>query len=143
MLTPSGASCDNRLVRRLIPVLVVSLTLAACGLLGPSKNRTRELTGTVEPLGTTIPPDHHFKVTKNGEFELELAEFSAGPNIQVGVSLGTSAPGGGCLDLIVRFLFRGQNFTGPMFSGDYCVAVFDRGALTEPATYRIRLSTPN
>ena len=130
-------------MRRILLAFTASLLLASCGgVAGPEDNRVRNFDGTVIPNGTTIDPDFHFRVTRNGEFDLELTAFSV-PNTQVGVSLGTSAPNGGCLDLIVRFLFVGQGFSGPMPSGDYCLAVFDQGALTEPATFNVRITTPN
>ena len=128
--------------------LLATLALAGCGVSGPSNNRQLDFgAGEIlepnqegQPQSTKI---HPFTVSKNGEYQLRITALSAGPNVPMGLSLGTQAPGGGCAVLregpaVLNQLAQ----SGPMFSGQYCVAIFDIGFLTAPTTYNIRALVP-
>jgi hypothetical protein len=124
---------------------LVAVSAGACGVSSPSSNRQLDFTGTLDPNAPTKPATqvHNFTVSKNGEFTLRITEWSAGASVPAGLSLGTQVPGGGCLVLQETIAFLNVlAMSGPMQSGQYCVAIFDLNVITAPTTYKIRAAVP-
>jgi hypothetical protein len=116
------------------------LACALAGVAGPSSNRTTEFTGTLQVGGTS---NHTFQVSRNGEYDVRITAFNPPLGSFVGIAFGQLS-GAVCVPL-ANNSFATVNRTvlsGPIFSGTYCVAIYDVGALTQAHTYTIRVSHP-
>ena len=134
---------------RAVALFAAAVLLAGCGVSSPSQNRQLDFAGTILPPdqnnGQLFIFNHNFTVTKNGEYEIRLTALAAGSNVPVGISLGTQAPGGGCLSLRDAIGVVGPLLmSGQMPSGQYCITVFDisPGYFAAPSTYNVRASVP-
>jgi hypothetical protein len=132
-------TAQNR--RRVVPVLLAAVLAAGCGgVIDPSKNTVEEFSGTLAPLAFAI---HQFTVDKNGEFEIRIVALSNADAI-LRVSYGPES--GGCTGATYRDAYMRLNqvgFGGLISPGRYCAYLQDDlGALSQPATYRVRISHP-
>ena len=135
-------------VTRAAALFASAALLAGCGVSSPSSNRTLDFTMTLDPVtaeGLLDTDVVNFTITKNGEYEIRVTEYTAGPNVPLGISLGTQAPNSGCLVLRETVTVAGPlALSGAMPSGQYCIAVFDLspGLISATQTVKVRASVP-
>lgn len=126
-------------------VLAVGLFSVACsGVTSPSTYTPEDVTGTIEPGGTSTKT---FSVARTGELQLTLTTLTPAPRvgflgITVGQQIGTI-----CSPLYgysIGLAAVGQQYSLPtVLKGNYCVIVVDGASvLPATATYTIRLLHP-
>lgn len=129
--------------RRLVAYLGAAAVLAtsACGgVTSPSKNRTEDFSGTLEVGGQNT---HTFNTNKNGEYEVRITALAPSSNAFIGVIVGRQA-GGSCFPEANNPFAQLSRLalSGPIFSGGYCVSVYDPGSLSQSQNYTIQVSYP-
>jgi hypothetical protein len=142
------------MAQRLALALLIAVAASSCGggPVDPSKNVTEPRSGTLQPLGISVPTPP-FTVSNLGEFTVSMTALSPG-NVFVGIGWG-QWNGNGCGLIagqtnvvgtanIGRTVLSGQIF----IKGDYCVAVFDASStfgappLTTAQNYTVQVSHP-
>ena len=120
-----------------------AITLGCHGITSPSNNTVEPFSGTLEPKGLF---GHFFSVGKTGEYTVKLTALAPTPNALVGLALTAGNNDGTC----TQALFQQNNFSslnvqalgGQIFSGKYCVLIYDVGTITVAQTYTITVSHP-
>ena len=126
---------------RLLPVILLAASCAACGISTPSNNTVETVPGTV-PVGSNDV--HNFSLSKMGEVEVTITSLAPTPSASIGMALGQQFSGGCTLlqgyvspvvvNRVVQF--------GALQKGGYCLIVYDTGILTAPTTYTAKISHP-
>jgi hypothetical protein len=116
-------------------------TTSCGGIVDPSKNQMQEFSGTVTPQGFT---PHPFSVNKTGEISIKITALAPLNNVPLGIIWAQAAGDGSCVSVIQSGIgnLGVPAITGQIFSGNYCVLVYDLGILTAPETYTIVVSHP-
>ena len=112
----------------------------ACGgVLDPSRNQTKDFSGTIEPQGDV---DIHEFSSGSGEYDVRIASLT--PTGNFGLVLTLAQRRENVCDPINQQISGTVNQTvlaGRISSGNYCLVV-DGFLITEPVTYTIRVSHP-
>jgi hypothetical protein len=97
--------------------------------------------GTVTPQGNDR---HSFTVNKTGEISIKLTELAPLNNVPLGVIWAQADSNGNCVSVIQSAVanLNLPAISGQIFSGNYCVLVYDLGILTAPETYTVLVSHP-
>ena len=116
-------------------------TISCGGIVDPSKNQMQEFSGTVDPQGFN---PHPFSVNKTGEISIKITALAPLNNVPLGIIWAQAASDGSCVSVIQSGIgnLGIPAITGQIFSGNYCVLVYDLGILTAPETYTIVVSHP-
>lgn len=116
-------------------------TLSCGGIVDPSKNQMESFSGTVNPQG--FDP-HTFSVNKTGEISIKLTALAPLNNVPLGVIWAQADSNGACVSVIQSAVanLNLPAISGQIFSGNYCVLVYDLGILTAPETYTVLVSHP-
>jgi hypothetical protein len=119
-------------------------TISCGGIVDPSKNQMQEFSGTVLPQNTAGFGTHPFSVNKTGEISIKITALAPLNNVPLGIIWAQAASDGSCVSLIQSGIANLgiPAITGQIFSGNYCVLVYDLGILTAPETYTIVVSHP-
>jgi hypothetical protein len=123
-------------------VLCAALVTISCGgIVDPSDNKTDTFNGTVNPQGFT---QHPFTVDKTGEISIKITSLAPLNNVPLGVIWAQADSSGACVSVIQSAIanLNIPAIAGQIFSGNYCVLVYDLGILTDPETYTITVSHP-
>jgi hypothetical protein len=129
--------------RRLAVALGLAVLAAACGDVGPSKNKVETFGGTLPPGGVRF---HAYTLDGNGEVFLTLTSLSP-PPLNGSIFLGLGQPTGQDCALIPGYnaagiVNRKWEF-GLLNKGTYCVLLYDPNvALPGPASYTGTFSHP-
>jgi hypothetical protein len=117
------------------------LTISCGGIVDPSKNKMEEFSGTVNPQGFD---QHTFRVDKTGEISIKLTALAPLNNVPMGVIWAQADSSGACVSVIQSSVanLNLPAIAGQIFSGNYCVLVYDLGILTAPETYTVLVSHP-
>jgi len=117
------------------------LTISCSGIVDPSKNQMETFTGTIKPQGFDT---HTFSVNKTGEISIKITALAPLDNVSVGVIWGQASSAGTCVSAIQSNLanLNIPAITGSIYSGSYCVVVYDLGILTADETYSVLVSHP-
>ena len=117
------------------------LTISCGGIVDPSKNQMQEFSGTVTPQGFT---SHSFSVNKTGEISVKITALAPLNNVPLGILWAQADSTGACVAVIQSGVgnLGVPAISGQIFSGNYCVLVYDLGILTEAETYTIVVSHP-
>jgi hypothetical protein len=128
-------------------IAAAALTLSCSGIVDPSKNVTETFSGTIPVQGTAIP-GHFFSVSKTGEFTVKVTSMQPNATLFFGTILSQGPSNGACtgnLPILQQNSFGTVNtplLTGSIYSGNYCVFLFDIGTFTAPQTYTLTVSHP-
>jgi hypothetical protein len=116
-------------------------TVSCGGIVDPSKNQMETFSGTVTPQGFT---SHAFSVNKTGEVSIKITALTPLNNVPLGVIWAQAASDGSCVSVIQSGVANLgiTAIVGQIFSGNYCVLVYDLGILTEAETYTVVVSHP-
>jgi hypothetical protein len=116
-------------------------TISCGGIVDPSKNQMEPFSGTVTPQGFT---SHSFSVNKTGEISVKITALAPLNNVPLGILWAQADSTGACVAVIQSGVgnLGVPAITGQIFSGNYCVLVYDLGILTEAETYTIIVSHP-
>ena len=116
-------------------------TISCGGIVDPSKNQMQEFSGTVTPQGFT---SHSFSVNKTGEISVKITALAPLNNVPLGILWAQATSDGSCVAVIQSGVgnLGVPAITGQIFSGNYCVLVYDLGILSEAETYTIVVSHP-
>ena len=116
-------------------------SISCGGIVDPSKNQMETFTGTVNPQGFN---PHPFSVNKTGEISIKITALAPLTNVPLGVIWAQAASDGSCVSVIQSAVgnLNLPAISGQIFSGNYCVLVYDLGILTEPETYTVVVSHP-
>ena len=116
-------------------------TISCGGIVDPSNNQMQEFSGTVSPQGFN---PHPFSVNKTGEISIKITALAPLNNVPLGIIWAQAASDGSCVSVIQSGIgnLGIPAITGQIFSGNYCVLVYDLGILTSPETYTIVVSHP-
>jgi hypothetical protein len=123
-------------------VLAAAVSTISCGgIVDPSKNQMQEFSGTVTPQGFT---SHSFSVNKTGEISVKITALAPLNNVPLGILWAQADSSGACVAVIQSGVgnLGVPAITGQIFSGNYCVLVYDLGILAEAETYTIVVSHP-
>lgn len=132
---------------RLASAVVLALCAAAAagckGITTPSSNVTNTFSGT---LAQGSLNGHAFSVSKTGEFTVKLTAWGPNTNLLVALALTAGNNDGSCTTQALQqnnfTTLNTQALGGQIFSGKYCVVIFDIGTLTAAQTYTISVSHP-
>jgi len=123
--------------------LLVLMGSACHGITTPSSNVSQDFTGTLQPRTQN---SHTFSVSKTGEFTIKLTAWAPNANLLTGLALtqgNSDGTCGGTLQQNTLVSLNVQALGGQIFSGRYCVFIFDVGTLTAAQNYTINVSHPN
>jgi hypothetical protein len=121
--------------------LVAALSMTACSdLVDPSKNKTEQVTGSLELLGTG--PVHTFTVTKRGEYSLLLNSLTPATGSLIALSFGQIVANTCGYFTQVAARIGSPALSGPIEKGTYCFSLSDPGTLTQAETYALTISYP-
>lgn len=129
--------------------LAVSVAFfASCnGIVDPSKNVIDTFNGTVAPQSTSQL--HSVSTNKNGEFSVKVTSMTPAYNGFFGVLIATGPSDGTCAGNLPLWTtpnglatVNNVALTGQMIPGNYCVGVYDVGALTTTESYTLQVSHP-
>lgn len=128
---------------RRLPLAVVALLTAisaACGTTAPSTSTTDSLGGLLQPGGVNI---HTFDASKAGDISITLNSLDTLPAASVGMAIGT-ANAGACA---VQYRYEGFKVgtvwtTSVATKGQYCVVIYDTGAITQNVNYGFKVTHP-
>ncbi len=117
------------------------ITISCGGIVDPSKNQMQEFSGTVTPQGFT---QHTFSVNKTGEISVKITALAPLNNVPLGVIWAQADSNNACVSVIQSAVanLNLPAISGQIFSGNYCVLVYDLGILTAPETYTVVVSHP-
>jgi hypothetical protein len=117
------------------------LTISCGGIVDPSKNQMEMFSGTVNPQGFA---QHPFSVNKTGEISIKITALAPLNNVPLGVIWAQAASDGTCVSVIQSAVanLNLPAISGQIFSGNYCVLVYDLGILTAAETYTVLVSHP-
>jgi len=131
---------------RLMGAALVVAAVAAVGCHGittPSSNTNDQFSGTLQAKGGK---SHFFSVGKTGEFTVKLTAWGPNTNLLVGLALTQGNNDGTCSTAALQqnnfSSLNVQALGGQIFSGKYCVLIYDVGTLTTDQTYTITVSHP-
>jgi len=101
----------------------------------------QEFSGTVTPQGFF---QHTFSVNKTGEISIKITALAPLNNVPLGVIWAQADSSGACVSVIQSGIgnLGVPAITGQIFSGNYCVLVYDLGILTAAETYTVVVSHP-
>jgi hypothetical protein len=130
--------------RRILTVCaLVSLLTSCSGVLDPSKNQVTPISGQVAVGGALITA---VSWSKQGEVEVTITSVSPTPaNGPLAMYLGQEDNAGNCFQLAGYLSQAIVNRTvqfGVLQKGNYCVGVYDPGALTVAANVAGNISHP-
>ena len=134
------ARCSGALVLAVAGVLTMS-----CGIIDPSTNEVEAFSGTVEKGG--ISRGFAFTVSKTGEFSVKITALAPASSVAMGVAYAYALADNSCsaspqaLQQTIARL-NAPALTGQIFSGHYCVYVYDAGELTAAVTFTVTVSHP-
>jgi hypothetical protein len=138
--------CENQMMRSLrasVLALVAAglLTISCGGIVDPSKNQMESFDGTVTPQGFS---SHPFKTDRTGEISIKLTALAPLNNVPLGIIWAQADSNGNCVSVIQSSVanLNLPAISGQIFSGNYCVLVYDLGILTAPETYTVVVSHP-
>jgi len=116
-------------------------TISCGGIVDPSKNQMETFTGTVTPQGFT---SHPFSVNKTGEISVKITALAPLNNVPLGIIWAQADSGGSCVAVIQSGVANLgiPAISGQIYSGNYCVLVYDLGILSDPETYTVVVSHP-
>ena len=123
-----------------------AISLAACGITDPSKNKTTPISGTLQPgqAGTGI--SHPFTASKNGELSVTFTSVTPPPSIggSLLVTLGQIASGSCAVSAAYTqpIIVNRSNQFYQINKGDYCIFVYDPGVITTATVYNGTISHP-
>ena len=128
---------------RISIVVLSALVAAACAgstpvTPTPSNPTTDTFTGTLQPQTTNT---HDFTVAQSGELDVTLAITSL--PVALGLGVGQPSTAAGCLLLHSVSTAAGSTpqITGTAtVSGNFCVAIYDVGNMTDPVDYTITVT---
>ncbi len=119
------------------------ITLGCHGITSPSNNTVEPFSGTLQPQGGGA---YAFTVGRTGEFTIKLTALAPNPNILVGLALTLGNSDGSCSSSVLQqnsfSSLNAQALGGQIFSGRYCVLIYDVGSVTVAQTYTITVSHP-
>jgi hypothetical protein len=118
------------------------LTISCGGIIDPSKNVTETFSGAISP-GQVFGP-HKFSVPNTGEFTVKITALSPSGNVFLGIEMDQASSDGTCTAAIQRVnaALNVLAMNGQIFSGKYCLFVYDVGAVTTATTYTLTVSHP-
>ena len=122
------------------------LTMSCSGVIDPSKNQVETFSDTVTKGG--ISAGFSFTAARSGEFTVKITALAPASSVFMGVLYTQAASDGSCSGNLQPLqqnnfaLLNGPGLSGQIFSGRYCVFVFDVGALTATATFTATVSHP-
>lgn len=122
------------------------LTMSCGGIIDPSTNQVETFSGTVTKGG--ISAGFAFTVSKTGEFTVKITALAPSSSVPMGVLYAQAVGDGSCSSSPQPFqqnnfvLLNVPALSGQIFSGRYCVYVFDVGALTATETFTATVSHP-
>jgi len=123
------------------------LTVSCGGIISPSNNQVDTFNGTVTRGG--ISPGFAFTVAKTGEFTVKITALSPNSSAVTTVFYGTAQGDGSCSSNTPAYqqnsfvLLNAPALSGQIFSGRYCVFVWDAAAsLTATTTFTLTVSHP-
>jgi len=126
-----------------IALAVIVAAASGChGITTPSSNRSEDFPGTLQPKSQN---SHTFSVSNTGEFTVKLTAWGPNPSLFVGLALTQGNSDGSCGGTLQQnnlVLPNAQALGGQIFSGKYCVFIFDVGTMTAAQTYTINVSHP-
>jgi hypothetical protein len=128
-------------------LLAAALCVSCSGIVDPSDNVTDTFSGTIPVQGTAIP-GHFFKVSKTGEFTVKVTSMQPNSTLFFGTILSQGPTNGNCtgnLPILQQNSFSTVNtpaLTGSIYSGNYCVFLFDIGTFSTAQTYTLTVSHP-
>jgi hypothetical protein len=125
-----------------VPLAAAALLTISCGgIVDPSNNQKETFSGTIKPQGFDT---HTFSVSKTGEISIKITALAPLDTVSVGVIWGQASSAGTCVAAIQSNIanINVPAITGQIFSGNYCVVVYDLGTLTAEETYSVLVSHP-
>src|SRR2546430_2460773 len=136
-----------RLAAAVTLAVIGLITLSCGGIVDPSNNQTETFTGTIT---VTEAHPHPFSVAKTGEFTAKVTALTPTSTALVGLALVFAASDGSCsgsIQIVQQNNFVNVNtpaLGGQIFSGKYCIVIYDVGALPKDITqnYTITVSHP-
>jgi len=138
--------CENQVMRFLsasVLALIAAglLTISCGGIVDPSKNQMESFDGTVAPQGFS---SHPFKTDRTGEISIKLTALAPLNNVPLGIIWAQADSNGNCVSVIQSSVANLglPAISGQIFSGNYCVLVYDLGILTASETYTVVVSHP-
>lgn len=119
------------------------ITLSCGGIVDPSKNTSEPFSGTLQPQQAAT---HPFTVSKTGEFTAKVTALAPTSTALVGLAAVFAANDGSCTNQILQssnfVTVNAPALSGQIFSGKYCVVIYDVGTLTVAQTYTVTVSHP-
>lgn len=123
------------------------LTMSCGGFIDPSTNKVDTFSGTVTKGG--ISAGFAFTVSKTGEFTVKLTALAPSSSVAMGVLYSLAQSDGSCSSNPQPYqqnnfaLLNAPALSGQIFSGRYCVYVFDpTGTLAATTTFTATVSHP-
>lgn len=117
------------------------VTLSCGGIVDPSKNVTDTFPGTLTSGGAG---PHPFSVSKTGEFTAKVTAFAPNSTALFGLAWVLQAGDGSCsTQILQQNNFASLNspaLGGQIFSGKYCIVIYDVGTLPAGITQNYTLS---
>ena len=128
-----------------VALAVAGLVTISCGgIIDPSQNIVEPFSGTVGVGGSFGPIK--FSASKTGEFIIKLTALAPTTGIVLGMQMFQGNSDGSCSNVLVQqsgfATLNVQALGGQIFSGRYCLTVFDVGALTAATTFTLTVSHP-
>ena len=123
----------RRLPSLLLTFMACGFAAGCSGISDPSKNTTQDFTATLQPFGGQV---HSFDVSqKNGEYSATLIAVSPTQNSIFRIFLGQDVRYGNCSPIVTPTLalLNRVALSGTITKGNYCIQVYDQGAITEAA----------
>jgi hypothetical protein len=117
------------------------LTISCGGIVDPSKNQMETFSGTVKAQGFDT---HTFTVNNTGEISIKITAMAPLDNIPLGVIWGQASSAGTCVSTIQSAVanLNIPAISSQIYSGAYCVVVYDLGILSADETYSVLVSHP-
>ncbi len=126
-----------------------ALSISCGGIVDPSKNTVETFSGTITP-GTGVPMLHAFSSSKTGEISVKFTALSPSSSVYMGVAWTQGSSDGSCTAANLGLILQNYSFaqlnlpaiSGQIFSGKYCIAVYESSPLSVPENYTVTVSHP-
>jgi hypothetical protein len=120
-----------------------ALSVSCGGIVDPSQNKVETFPGTIAVGG--FGPVHPFSASKTGEISVKITALSPSSGTLVGIQWAQASSAGACDGQVLLRSVAQLNIpaiSNQIFSGNYCIQLFDAGYFSVAQTYMLSVSHP-
>jgi hypothetical protein len=133
----------SRFRAALVLAVAGALSVSCGGIVDPSQNKVETFSGTIALQGRG--PVHPFSSSKTGEISVKITALSPSSGTPVGLLWAQASSAGACDGQVLLSTVAQLNvpaISNQIFSGNYCIQLYDYGYFSAAQTYTVSVSHP-